>query len=828
MKTVINLVKELGVKSTAEVLELLRQVGVDTEAEGFGVMSKVDDQTVIKLQQLRNGGGGQEPAPKKLPAASKRRLVDDSRSLNISTGGLHKTAGKDFFGTREPAAADPGVRKPGPKAVPPPAKPRPKAAPGRAEAGQKKGERPDLSSGPRIISMPDPNEVKRLKQERESPRPVETTVDNESGQKQDGGRAGKSRKTAKADFGGGRRRKLKEIGVVEEEGRIRSRKRVFKVAGKSAEPSQTVVPHIKITREMTIREVARETGVKVSEIVRFLMRDLGIMASINHQATVDEIQLIADNFNIKYTVNLEAEPEGELVHFEEIEEEKQVERPPVVTVMGHVDHGKTKLLDAIRATKVMEGEAGGITQHIGAYQVEKKGKRITFLDTPGHEAFTAMRARGSQVTDIVILVVAADDGVMPQTIEAIEHAKSANVPIIVAVNKIDKEDANPDRVKNQLSERGLVPEEWGGDTVFVHISALKGTNLDELLEMILLTTELVAPRADPMAPAFGVVVESKVDTGIGVVATVLVQQGTMSKGMFILSGTTVGRIKWMEDDLGSEVSEAGPAMPVKIIGFSDPPENGDKVYCFMNKKQAQAIADQRVADQRVKATSAGSASRMSLEAFFAKAEAGELKDLNLIVKADVQGSAEALSTALEKLEVQGASCSVISSGVGQINETDVNLAAAAGAVIIGFSAGMSGAAKLLAEREHVDVRLYDIIYKVTEDVEAAMKGLLEPVYEDRDIGRAEVRAIFKTGRDGVVAGGYVLDGVARRGAKYRLKRDGEIIHRDATLNSLKRFKDDTREVASGFECGFMLHIPGLTIEEGDILEFYETVEAKRE
>ena len=481
-------------------------------------------------------------------------------------------------------------------------------------------------------------------------------------------------------------------------------------------------------------------------------------------------------------------------------------------------------MDAIRRANVVAGEAGGITQHIGAYQIERKGKQITFIDTPGHEAFTAMRARGSQVTDIVILVVAADDGVMPQTIEAIDHARAADVPIIVAVNKIDKADANPERVSNQLAERGLVPEEWGGDTVFVNISALKGEGIDELLEMILLTAELADPKADPKAPPFGVVVESQVDTGIGVVATVLVQQGEMVKGQFILSGTAIGRIKRMENYLGEEVAMAGPAMPVRVIGFHEPPENGDKVYSFKNKKQAQAIADQRIAKVRATAA-AGASGRMTLEAFFKKAEEGEVKDLNLVVKADVGGSAEALVDSIKKIEVEGAKCNVVASGVGQINETDVNLAAASNAVLIGFGVAVSLTAKRLAEREHVDVRLYDIIYEITENIELAMKGLLEPEFEERALGRIEVRAIFKKDKSSTVAGCYVLDGLAKRGAKYRLRRGKDIIFELMTLHSLKRFKDDVREVASGFECGLL--VENNNVEEGDILELFEIVEIER-
>ena len=880
-KTVINLVRELGVKSTAEVLEMLRQVGVDTGAEGFGVMSKVDDDSVAKLHRLRDKGEV-EPAPK---PKTRRRVSEEKLKLDLDSSKkvTRRTTKRDFFAPPKPEEEE--VVEPEPvevvhepeeqvakaeapetataKAAPvkearreiiPETKPKAKQVkkvitptekkppvrteapaqqaekPVKRETAGKRGKKLDLSGGPRIISMPDPEETIRLRQRQEQP----ATPGGGPGGPPDPNAAKKKRKKkgapkaadAKRQAAGGRRR-LKEIGGrTDEDMQVRSRKRVFKVAGQHSPDVPQVVPSIKITGPMTVREIARRTGVKAAEVVRFLVMDLGITCGIVYTASVEEIQLIAENFSIEYKVQLEQEPESELVQFENVEEDRLVSRPPVVTVMGHVDHGKTKLLDAIRSTNVVAGEAGGITQHIGAYQVEKKGKHITFIDTPGHAAFTAMRARGSQITDIVILVVAADDGVMPQTIEAIDHAKAAEVPIIVAVNKCDKVDANPDRVYNQLSERELVPEAWGGDTVFVNISALKGEGIDELLDMILLTAELGEPKADPTAPPFGVVVESEVDTGIGVVATVLVQQGEMEKGHFILSGTSIGRIKRMEDYRNREIDKAGPSMPVRMIGFTSPPENGEKVYAFKNKRQAQAIADQRVAKLRTAAQAAGASSRMSLEAFFKKAEEGEVKDLNLIVKADVGGSAEALVDAVKKINVAGAKCNVVASGVGQINETDINLAAASNAVIIGFGTGLAPTAKRYAEREHVDVRTYSIIYEVTEDIELAMQGLLEPEFEEKALGRVEIRAIFKQDKSNTVCGCYVLDGIAKRGAKYKVLRGKEVVYEEMNLHSLKRFKDDVKEVASGYECGLL--VEKSDIQEGDILELYEIVEKKRE
>ncbi len=858
-KSVISLVKELGAKNTTEVLELLRQVGVDVEAEGFGVMSKVEDEVIARLHGLKSGKPEAPPADvKPKPRTARRRIADEEPAkLDLSAEPKRKEARKDFFGTRKQAV--PAVPTPEEKeATPPPeevkskrrqiipeAKPAQASATGGAAAATqakpaehrrpqpaserkpRENTRPDLSRGPKIISMPDPEEVNRLKVARETGAAAAPGGVKKKSVAIKGRDKRKAGTTTEGDFAG-HRRKIKEISAAgDDDVRVRSRKRVFKVSGQKIEQAQAVVPHLKIAGEMSIRDIAKATGTKVAEIVRFLMRDLDVLANINYVASIEEIQLIAENFGIQNTVSLDREPEHELEVFENIAAEDMLQRPPVVTVMGHVDHGKTKLLDAIRQSHVVEGEAGGITQHIGAYMVEKKGKHIAFIDTPGHEAFTAMRARGSQVTDIVILVVAADDGVMPQTVEAIDHAKAAEVPIIVAVNKIDKAEANPDRVKNQLSERGLVPEEWGGDTVFCNVSALKKEGLDELLEMILLTAELVDPKADPSAPPSGVVIESKVDTGIGVVATVLVQQGTLAKGQFLLSGTHIGRIRRMENERGEEVQKATPSVPVQIIGFSEPPENGEKVYGFMNKKQVQAIADQRIDRLRAKATAQGGASsRMSLEAFYQKQQEGEVKDLNVIIKADVGGSAEALEDSLKKIEVAGAKCHVVSAGVGQINESDVNLAAASNAVIIGFSVPCAPTAKRLAEQEHVDVRLYDIIYKVTEDIESAMKGLLEPVYETKAMGRLEVRAIFKQDKSGTVAGGYVLDGIVKRNAKYHLVRGKERVLEEQTLSSLKRFKDDVREVASGYECG--LFINDSNIQEGDILELYEIVEKARD
>jgi translation initiation factor IF-2 len=852
-KTVISLVKELGVKSTKEVIALLRDAGVNVEAEGFGVMSKIDDAVVAKLKP----SAAPTATGKKAPAAAQAEAPPKRTAEAAEAATPARSAPrKDFFGAKTPPAAEVATASAAASGAAA-ATAKTAAAPGggtrrtvdttgRAAAGmqrtmppassaegQRRAPRPDLSSGPRIISMPDPNEAARLRAQRESGgrapagagavrRPgAPGPAGPPSGA---GGRGRPGDKRREAESAVGKRRKLKSIGGVSDDDAVRSRKRVFKVANQRMDSANAVVPQIKITGQMQLRDVAAQTGIKVSDIVRYLMRDLSIAANINYGASVDEIEMIADHFGIQATVSLDQEPESELLQFENVESAQLVARPPVVTIMGHVDHGKTKLLDTIRLSNVVADESGGITQHIGAYQVEKKGKHVTFIDTPGHEAFTAMRARGSQITDIVILVVAADDGVMPQTVEAINHAKAAEVPIIVAINKVDKPDANPEKVKQQLMAHELIAEEYGGDTVFVPVSALKATGIDDLLDMILLTTELVDPKADPDAPPYGVVVESQVDPGIGVVATVLVRQGTLKKGQFILSGTSVGRIKRMENEWGAELETAGPSTPVRIIGFGEAPENGDKIFCFQNKKQAQAISDQRIGEARTRAAASASG-RISLETYRSRLTEGKTTNLDLIVKADVGGSAEALVEALKKFEIENIRCNIVASGVGQVNDSDVHLATASNAVIIGFHTGVTNSARRLAEREKVDIRLYDIIYKVTEDIELAMKGLLAPIFEEKALGRLEVRAIFKQDKGNTIAGGYVLEGIGRRGAKYRLRRGKEIVLENQTLNSLRRFKDDVREVASGFECGFVLD--STDIQEGDIMELYEVVQVKR-
>ncbi|WP_035020680.1 translation initiation factor IF-2 [Anoxybacillus flavithermus] len=580
----------------------------------------------------------------------------------------------------------------------------------------------------------------------------------------------------------------------------------------------------KITFEgsLTVAELAKKLGKEPSEIIKKLFM-LGIIATINKDLDKDAIELICSD----YGVEVEEKVTIDETEFETIEivdnPEDLVERPPVVTIMGHVDHGKTTLLDSIRHTKVTEQEAGGITQHIGAYQVMVNGKKITFLDTPGHEAFTTMRARGAQVTDIVILVVAADDGVMPQTVEAINHAKAAKVPIIVAVNKIDKPTANPDRVMQELMEYELVPEEWGGDTIYCKLSALTGEGIDNLLEMILLVSEMEELKANPNRRATGTVIEAKLDKGRGPVATLLVQSGTLRVGDPIVVGYTYGRVRAMTNDLGRRVKEAGPSTPVEITGLNEVPQAGDRFMVFEDEKKARQIGEARAQKQIVQQRSVKA--RVSLDDLFEKIKQGEMKELNIIVKADVQGSVEALVAALQKIEVEGVRVKIIHSGVGAVTEYDIMLASASNAIVIGFNVRPDANAKRVAEAEKVDIRLHRIIYKVIEEIEAAMKGMLDPEYEEKVIGQAEVRQTFKVSKVGTIAGCYVTDGKITRDSSVRLIRQGIVVY-EGQIDTLKRYKDDVKEVAQGYECGITIKNFN-DIKEGDVIEAYVMQEVVR-
>lgn len=588
------------------------------------------------------------------------------------------------------------------------------------------------------------------------------------------------------------------------------------------QPKKELPEKITFTESLTVGELADKLGKEPSEIIKKLMM-LGIMATINQDLDKDTIELIASEYGVEVEEEIIFdETEFEKYEMEDKEEDLEV-RPPIVTIMGHVDHGKTTLLDSIRKTKVAEGEAGGITQHIGAYQVEINGKKITFLDTPGHAAFTTMRARGAKVTDITILVVAADDGVMPQTIEAINHAKAAEVPIIVAVNKMDKPTANPDRVMQELTEHGLVPEDWGGDTIFVPISALKGDGIDDLLEMILLVSEVEELKANPNRLATGTVIEAELDKGRGSVATLLIQNGTLKVGDPIVVGNTYGRVRAMVNDLGRRVKQAGPSTPVEVTGLNDVPLAGDRFMAFEDEKKARQIGEARAQKQLEQQRS--EKTKLSLDDLFEQIKQGDVKEINIIVKADVQGSVEALSAALQKIEVEGVKVKIIHTGVGAITESDIILASASNAIVIGFNVRPDANAKRTAEAENVDIRLHRIIYKVIEEIEAAMKGLLDPEFEEKVIGQLEVRQTFKVSKIGTIAGCYVTDGTVTRHSGIRLIRDGIVIF-EGEIDTLKRYKDDVKEVAQGYECGITIKNFN-DIKEGDVIEAFVMEEVKR-
>jgi translation initiation factor IF-2 len=588
------------------------------------------------------------------------------------------------------------------------------------------------------------------------------------------------------------------------------------------EPNTNEPKKITFEGSLTVSELAKEVGKAPAEIIKKLMA-LGIMATVNQELDKDTIELIAADFGLEVEEKIVID-ETDFENFEmHSEDEVLTERPPVVTIMGHVDHGKTTLLDSIRHTKVTAGEAGGITQHIGAYQVEDNGKRITFLDTPGHAAFTTMRARGAKVTDITILVVAADDGVMPQTVEAINHAKAAEVPIIVAVNKIDKEAANPDRVMQELTEYQLVPEAWGGDTIFVPVSALKGEGIDALLEMILLVAEVEEHKANPDRPARGTVIEAQLDKGRGSVASLLVQTGTLKIGDPIVVGNTFGRVRAMVNDLGRRVKQAGPSTPIEITGLNDVPKAGDQFLVFEDEKKARAIGEARASKQ--KDAQRRESAKLNLDDLFEQIKEGDIKEINVIIKGDVQGSVEALAGALYKIDVEGVKVKIIHTGVGAISESDIILASASNAIIVGFNVRPDNNAKRTADVEKVDIRLHRIIYNVIDEIESAMKGMLDPEFVEKVIGQVEVRATFKVSKVGMIAGSYVTDGKITRDAGVRLVRDGVVIY-EGEVDTLKRFKDDVKEVSAGYECGITLEKFN-DLKEGDVIEAYIMEEVSR-
>lgn len=604
---------------------------------------------------------------------------------------------------------------------------------------------------------------------------------------------------------------IEEIEELEEEPKVKS-------------PSKKKKKRIvEIDEALTVESFAEKVNVSVTEVIAKLM-DLGMMLTKNADLEFDVAAIIADEFGVKLKqkqVNVKGEEASIEDLFRVDDSIERLPRAPVVTIMGHVDHGKTTLLDRIRNAEVAKSEAGGITQHIGAYQVEINDKKITFLDTPGHEAFTSMRARGAQVTDIAVLVVAANDGVMPQTIEAINHAKAAEVPIIIAINKMDASGANPDHVKQQLAEQGLIPEDWGGDTICVPVSALRGEGIEDLLDMILLVSEMQELKAPVECKAVGTIIEAKLDRSRGPVATVLIQQGTLKVSDSVVAGGVYGRIRAMVNDRGQNIKEAGPSMPVEVLGLNDVPQAGDLFQVATDDKEAREIATKRLAKEKEKMQKT---TKVSLDDLFAQIKSAEIKELKLLIKADVQGSAEAVKQSLEKVSTSEVKVVAIHTGVGAINESDVMLASASNAIIIGFNVRPDPIAKKQAERESVDIRLYRVIYDAVDDIEKALKGMLDPKYKEEVIGHAEVREVFKVPKIGNVGGCYVTDGKIHRSAKARVLRDNIVIY-EGDLGSLKRFKDDVREVAAGFECGIGFERFN-DIKEGDIIEAYQMIQVE--
>lgn len=604
-----------------------------------------------------------------------------------------------------------------------------------------------------------------------------------------------------------------------------TRRRPRKQQQQQHRPEPVIIERAVITTEqVTVKDLSEKIGKPAGEIIKKLFM-LGIVATINQELDFDTVELIASDYGITLEQQI-AKTREEVMQDAADEEdtpENLMERPPVVTIMGHVDHGKTSLLDAIRNSRVTEGEAGGITQHIGAYTIKKNDRSITFIDTPGHEAFTSMRARGAQVTDVVILVVAADDGIKPQTVEAINHAKAAGVPIIVAINKMDRAEANPERVKQQLTEYEMVGEEWGGQTIIVPVSAKTQEGIDTLLEMVLLQADILELKANPKRLAKGTIVEAQLDKGRGPIATVLVQNGTLHVGDPIVAGTTYGRVRAMMDDKGNRLKMAGPSQPVEVLGFNEVPSAGDILNVAEIDKLSRQVAEERRV--KIKAEQLKNFSKVSLDDLFSQIADGEIKDLNIIVKADVQGSVEAVKQALEKLSQDEVRVRCIHGGVGAITGSDIMFASASNAIVIGFNVRMDNTARASAERDSVDVRMYRIIYNAIEDVQNAMKGLFKPVFREVELGRVSVREVFKVSGVGTIAGSYVQEGKVNRNAQVRVVRDGIVIH-EGKIASLKRFKDDAREVAQGYECGVGIENFN-DLQEGDIIEVFEMEEIKR-
>jgi translation initiation factor IF-2 len=776
-KRVHEIAKEQGL-SSKELLEKLKAAGIEAKAAA----SSVEESAALKALGLANGSPASSngapsaplPAPAAAPASAKPPAAAPAPEAKPAAS----------------APAAPQAQPPAPPQAPPTAPPQ-AAAPGTA-AGDRVRPTRDSRTGERTPGDVGPGGRRRV------------VIDSQASRRQQGGPSNQPQRRPRR----GRRRR----GTYDET--------IAPIDTSAMEATDL----IRVNSGSTVKDVAEYLGVAVPEIIKKLM-SLGEMATLTQTLSDDAIQVLADEFEKRIEIvhaadDVEVEPE-----FED-DEADMIERPPVVTIMGHVDHGKTSLLDAIRETEVAAGEAGGITQHIGAYQVKHAGKEITFLDTPGHEAFTAMRARGAKVTDLAVIVVAADDGVKPQTEEAIDHAKAAEVPIVVAVNKIDKEGAQPERVRTEMTTHGLQPSDWGGEIEFVDVSAKTHQGLDTLLDTIQIVTDLEDLKANRETEASGAVIESKLDPGRGPVVTILIQRGTLRVGDALVAGAHFGRVRAMSDFTGARVKRATPGQPVEVLGFDGVPEAGEHVRVVENERRARQLAGERANRLKTEALARRSGRKVSLEDVFKLAQEGTVKELGLVVKADVAGSLEAIEDEIAKLPQDEVQVNIVHRGVGGINESDVMLAAASEGVILAFNVRPVGDARAVAEREGVEIRSYAVIYRAIEELRAAMQGMLAPEEVETPLGQAEVRQLFKASRIGTIAGSFVTEGKVTRGAKVRVVRDGTVIY-DTTIDSLRRFNEDAREVSGGFECGIVL-ANFQDLREGDVLETYETRQVERE
>jgi translation initiation factor IF-2 len=761
-KRVHEIAKAQGV-SSKELLAVLKAAGVEAKAAA----SSVEEADALKAIAAAKGNGGAQPAAKKAPAPQK--------------------------------AAEKSAAAPAAKADPPPPK---------AEAAAKAPSAAAKPAAPKSSA---------------STKPVRTAGSQQGGGSGGGGAGAKKRRVV-IDSQAARRDQMGGPPPQRPPRRRGGRRRRPLLEEPPMGPATPVEPEAtKVNSGATVREVAESLGLAPAEVIKKLMM-MGEMATLTQTLTDESIRAIADEYDRKLEIVSAADEEPEEPQFDDADEDL-VDRPPVVTIMGHVDHGKTSLLDAIRETEVAAGEAGGITQHIGAYQVHHQGKTITFLDTPGHAAFTAMRARGAKVTDVAVVVVAADDGVMPQTKEAIDHSRAADVPMLIAVNKIDKEGANPERVRTELATEGIQPEEWGGDTVFCEVSAKTHEGLDNLLDMILLVTELEELGANPDAPASGTVIESQLDPGRGPIVTVLVQRGTLKIGDSLVAGPQWGRVRAMHDFTGKRVESAEPGMPVEVLGFDGVSDAGEFAQVVENDRRARQLAQERADRLQREALARRNARKVSLDEVFARAQEGEIKELNIVLKGDVAGSLEALQDEIAKVPQERVAIDIIHSQTGGINESDVMLASASEAIIIGFNVRPLADARRAAEREGVDVRTYSVIYKITEDLRNAMEGLLEAIEVEETVGEAEIKQTFKASKVGRIAGCIVTDGKAVRTAGVRLIREGTVIW-TGKLGSLRRFKDNVQEVEEGQECGIVLD-GYADVKEEDVLEFFQTKQVEQ-